>query len=258
MPGARRPDGELLVDERGRHEDLDPVPAGADDALGPEVVEDPHDDLPDGADGVGECLLAHGGDEPIALLPLGGEVEQVPCDALPDRREGAVRDLGHELHDPLAELVDDGAGNAQVPLRKADHDVAPEADQLGVDQRLDRRGQRVAGREQRDGAREVAAAQVADRQAPAVGSADQDAQEPVHEELEVRSGRADITDDRARRNVDPLGAIEERGGDVRWQVTQVRLRPSRSNGGVIEECRSPDRDFGDLSPGLNSAVDDRW
>ena len=88
MRDGRR--GELLVDERLRDQDLDPFAAGPDHALGSEVVEDPDDDLADRPDGVGEGLLAHAGDEPVALPLLGGEVEQVPRDALPDGREGAA------------------------------------------------------------------------------------------------------------------------------------------------------------------------
>ena len=47
-------------------------------------MEDPHDDLADRPDGVGERLLAHPGNQSIAMRLIRGEIEQVPSDALAD------------------------------------------------------------------------------------------------------------------------------------------------------------------------------
>ena len=80
-------------------------------------MEDPDDDLADRPDRVGERLLAHLGNEPIALPLLGGEIEQVSRDALPDGREGAAWDLRDEVDDSLAELVDDPPRHAKVTAR---------------------------------------------------------------------------------------------------------------------------------------------
>ena len=167
-------------------------------------------------------------------LPLlGGEIEQVPGDALPDRREGAARDLRDEIDDSLTELVDDRPRHAKVALGQADHDVGPEADEIRVDQCLDRRGEGVAGREQGDDARQLAAAEVADRQAPTVGCANEDAKEAVDEELEIRAGFADLANGRARRRVDPRGAFEER--------RQRRPPAGRGDANATGRPRPPDR-----------------
>ena len=80
----------------------------------------------------------------------------MPGNALPDRREGAARDLRDETDDSLTELIDDRPCHAKVALGEADHDVGPEPDEIRVDECLDRRRERVTGREQGDDARQLA------------------------------------------------------------------------------------------------------
>ena len=143
---------ELLVDEPLRLEDLDAIAARPDDAFGPEVVEDPDDNLADRPNGVGESLLADPGDKPIALPLFRGEIEQMSRDALPDSRKGAARNLRDKVDDPLAEFVDHRPRHAKVAFGQPDHDTCLEADEMRVHQCLDRRRQRVVGREQRNDA----------------------------------------------------------------------------------------------------------
>ena len=125
------------------------------------------------------------------------------------------------------------------PLGEADHDVSPEGDEIRVHHRLQRRGEGVVRREEGHDARELARAEVADRQAPTIGSPNEDAEETVDQQLEVRAGFAELADGRARERVDRRGAFEERGGDVRGQIAEMRVRKGLRDRWIVEHGASP-------------------
>ena len=217
-----------LCPERLGFQDLDATVPGPDPTVLAELAERPDDDLPHGPDGVGELLLADRREERRVALALRSEVEQVPCDPLPNGGEGAAEDLGDELDDPFAELIEECGGDRRVLGGESSSDLGTHDQHIRVDDRLERARHLVGRSEHRDRTHDLPGPDVADRERPTVRGTDEDPDEAADDELEMGTRRARVAQDGPGRDLVPDGSGEQAIEAIRGQPAQARPGDGRA------------------------------